>query len=47
MTILLAVFSACAVGIILYTFRIGSRLEETNRRIAELRERIGPDDSAS
>ncbi len=41
---LVVIFSACAVAIIVYTFRIGSNLQQTDRRIAELRERIDPDD---
>lgn len=39
------VFAACAAAVIAYTFRISRRLEETDRRAAELRERIEPGDT--
>lgn len=44
---LVLIFSACAVAIVGYTFVIGSKLEQTDRRIDEVRERIGPDDARS
>jgi CcmD family protein len=44
---LVLIFSACAVGIVVYTFKIGSRLEQTDREIAELRKRIDTGESGS
>jgi hypothetical protein len=43
MIVLLVVYSIFAVGIIAYTFRIGGRQEDTDRRIEALRRRIGAD----
>jgi len=43
MTVLVVIYSLAAIGIILLTFRIGGRLEKTNREIAALDARIHAD----
>jgi CcmD family protein len=43
MMLLVIVYSIVAIGIIAYTFRLGGKQEETDRRIEALRQRIRSD----
>ena len=44
---LVVIYSLCAIGIIAYTFKMGNRQEDTDRRIEELKKQISPDESQS
>jgi hypothetical protein len=47
MTLLVVIYSMCAVGIIAYTFSMGKRQEATDRQIEELTQQLTGDDSGA
>ena len=44
---LVVIYSLVAIGIIAYTFTMGNRQVDTDRRIEELKRHISPDESHS